>query len=785
MKGPISSQQFEVFLAKKVKVLSHEIEIGLILSIVISLIYTLIFSYVTILRYYAFEATGWDLGIFMQVLWNTVHGRPFFYTYELSVVPSGNFLALHFSPILLLVAPFYALFPRAETLLILQSSALGFGAIPLYLLAKKVLNQRLIALTLASVYLLYPPLQGINWFDFHPEAFLVPLLLLTYYAVESNNVKLLYTSVALALMVDEYAPVIVASVIIIKLLKMIKIKKIRFHLTILTILSIVYFITALNVSKVLGLSGAGETSAFRDQQWSYWGTSLPQIALNITTHPFQALVFMATPPFKILYIPTILAPVAFLSVFDFPEFLPILAWVIPALLSESQPFSVYLNIYSQYPAFITAQVFAGTVYGIKYLFDNSDLVRLARSLLILALVFSTFLSPLGLSGVVATKQGNNFLTFPVITEHDVLLEKVIQLIPPNASVLTQNNILPHVSNREYVFGDYVPENVVPEYVLIDITNEWSRTPVITGPLSPKELSTVDMFYNYLDKNYSYGLYAEADGILLYKLGYKGEPVLYVPYDRVFLPNEMIIKNGSFYGPYTVLPPGTFNVTFTLYLPKPINQDTYVITLDVSANDGQEILASIPLYGFDLKEGFNNITLTVSTDKPLFNVEFRGLNPNPNVSLSLVKVYVKQLSYRYLGIVSIGFPGSSLTVGPAGEVIDGKIVHEPGMGTGNMWYGPYIPLKPGKYNVTFALIIRNATKSDVMYLDVVYDLGRITLANTTVYVYNSTQLNKTLLVTLTVDVKEPISDAEFRGFVIDGNAWIELLYIQVNGVAYEG
>ncbi len=103
----------------------------------------------------------------------------------------------------------------------------------------------------------------------------------------------------------------------------------------------------------------------------------------------------------------------------------------------------------------------------------------------------------------------------------------------------------------------------------------------------------------------------------------------------------------------------------------------------------------------------------------------------------------------------------------------------------MWYGPYIPLKPGKYNITFALIIRNATKGGVMYLDVVYDLGRITLANTTVYVYNSTQLNKTLLVTLTVDVKEPISDAEFRGFVIDGNAWIELLYIQVNGVAYEG
>jgi hypothetical protein len=117
----------------------------------------------------------------------------------------------------------------------------------------------------------------------------------------------------------------------------------------------------------------------------------------------------------------------------------------------------------------------------------------------------------------------------------------------------------------------------------------------------------------------------------------------------------------------------------------------VVTLDVSADDGQEILASRPLYGLDLKEGYNNITLTVSSNKPLFDVEFRGLNPNTNVSLSLVKVYVEQVSYKSLGIVSIGFPGSSLIMGPAGEVVDGKIVHEPGMSTGNMWYGPYIPL----------------------------------------------------------------------------------------------
>jgi len=775
MKGSISSQQFEALLAKKVKVLSFEIEIGLILSIALSLIYTLVFSYVTILKYYAFETYGWDLGIYMQILWNTVHGKPFYYTYELSAVPSGNFLALHFSPLILLIAFFYALFPKAETLLVLQSTALGFGAIPLYMLAKKVLNQRIIALTLATVYLLYPPLHGINWFDFHDEAFLVPFLLLVYYAIESRKIRLLYISVALALSTIEYAPIIVASVLLIKLLKMFKIKEIRVHLTILTILSMIYFVIAINFATILGLSGAEVTSTYRIHVWSNWGTSLPEIALNISTHPLQALIYMGTPTLKILYIPTILAPVAFLSIFDILEFLPILAWVIPALLSTSPPFGTYLSIHSQYPSFIVAQVFASTVYGIRYLFNNSISVRtamrMAKSLLILGLVFSLFLSPLGLTHISA---------FPKITEHDVLLEKVIDLIPPNASVLTQNNILPHVSNREFVYGNDLPKNVVPEYVLIDITNEWSR--LCVGPVPGSTI--YDLFYNYLAKNYSYGLYASVDGILLYKLNYKGEPVLYVPYDKEFLPEDMIIANGSFYGPYTCLPPGTFNITFTLYVPKPIKQDTYVITLDVSADYGKEILASKPLYGFELKEGYNNITLAISSDKPLFDVEFRGLNPNTNVSLSLVKVYVEQVSYRSLGIVSMGFSGSSLIVGPAGEVVDGKIIHKPGMSVGNMWYGPYIPLKPGKYNITFALIIRNATKSNVMYLDVVYNFAHNTLANTTVHVYNFTELNKTQFITITIEVKEPLTNVEFRGFVIDENAWIELLFIEVNGVVYE-
>ena len=40
-------------------------------------------------------------------------------------------------PVLFLTAPVYALFPDPKTLLLLQTLALGLGALPLYLIAKK------------------------------------------------------------------------------------------------------------------------------------------------------------------------------------------------------------------------------------------------------------------------------------------------------------------------------------------------------------------------------------------------------------------------------------------------------------------------------------------------------------------------------------------------------------------------------------------------------------------------------------------------------------------------
>jgi len=665
---PFNTFPLEELLSKKVYISYRvKLELGLIITMLLVLIYTIIFSYVTILRHYSFRTTGWDLGIFMQILWNTIHGTPFYYTYELLKVPSGNFLALHFAPIIILLVPLYALMPRAETLLVFQSFILGLGAIPLYLLTTKVLNSRVAALGVATAYLLYPPLHGVNWFDFHVEAFIPFLIISLYYSIEYRRIRLIYLFTILALMTITFTPIIIATIMICSLIESRKDPKLRKHLLILLIFSITYFYLAIKVSDLLASSNI--TRSFELQLWAKWGNSLYDIILNVLTHPLEALVVMFTPFTKPLYLVVLLSPLLFLPIFAPLRFIPALAWIIPALLSDSPPFGLYLSIYQQYPGFVIGQLFVATIYGAKQLVGNEKVVkRVIGGVALLTLLFSVFMSPLGMAGLVATYIGDSFLSYPVITQHDKYLSHILTLVPQNASILTQNNILPHVSNRMYVFGNELPNGIIPDYILVDIISKWATAPIIaTIPVPITDLA------NHLLNKYDYGLLACADGIFLFKLNYSGPPLFYVPYTTKYDYKSFAIKGGSvisikngkkiekilihkptddndvfFYGPYVPLGPGTYEVSYTLKVEGIIKPEEKIIDLDVVANKGQIKFAERSVYGLDVPASglWFNITITFSLDRFYSDVEFRGLHVRDNLTVYLREVVLTQISCKH-------------------------------------------------------------------------------------------------------------------------------------------
>jgi hypothetical protein len=106
-------------------------------------VYAIVFSYATIQKHRDFHSYAWDLGVFNQVMYSSVYGgRLFHYTCDSYLNVKENYLAFHFSPILVLFFPIYYLFPYPSLLLVLKSTALAAAAYPLYRIGVKITDNR-------------------------------------------------------------------------------------------------------------------------------------------------------------------------------------------------------------------------------------------------------------------------------------------------------------------------------------------------------------------------------------------------------------------------------------------------------------------------------------------------------------------------------------------------------------------------------------------------------------------------------------------------------------------
>ena len=166
--------------------------------------YVLWFSYLSWKLYYGYGYPPFDLAIFDQGLWLLTHFHIPFVT-----VMGRNLFGDHTSFILLLFAPFYRLFPEPQGLLGLQVLAIAAAAIPIYLLAQKLIRSTVIATLLAAAFLMNPALEQGNMQQFHPEGLQVLIISIAIYAAIESRGALLAVMVVFALMVKEDAALLV------------------------------------------------------------------------------------------------------------------------------------------------------------------------------------------------------------------------------------------------------------------------------------------------------------------------------------------------------------------------------------------------------------------------------------------------------------------------------------------------------------------------------------------------------------------------------------------------
>ena len=114
---------------------------------------------------------GADLGTYLQTMVNLQHGSSWNYG------EWRNHLQVHDSWALGAIAPLVWVFPRAETLVVVQVVAVGCAAIPLALLGRELGLPGAAVSVLAIAYLLSPAAHGLAYDNFSENAF-VPLLAL-------------------------------------------------------------------------------------------------------------------------------------------------------------------------------------------------------------------------------------------------------------------------------------------------------------------------------------------------------------------------------------------------------------------------------------------------------------------------------------------------------------------------------------------------------------------------------------------------------------------------------
>ncbi|MCX6554923.1 MAG: DUF2079 domain-containing protein [Candidatus Aminicenantes bacterium] len=149
------------------------------------LAWTLLFSLLRTAQHFSFATNAWDLSIYDYAMSSTMKG-------DIMAEPFhgfgwGSHLAIHFTPILFLLAPLYLVFTGPLFLLYIQVLAVGAAAVPLYLIAKHEFGDAQMALAPPLIYLLYRPLLNGLMYDFHPEMFFPLFIFASYYFLAVRN----------------------------------------------------------------------------------------------------------------------------------------------------------------------------------------------------------------------------------------------------------------------------------------------------------------------------------------------------------------------------------------------------------------------------------------------------------------------------------------------------------------------------------------------------------------------------------------------------------------------
>ncbi len=465
--------------------------IALALVTIIALVFVVYYTAYTWSLLDTFRSNAEDMGIMDQALWNTLHGAILHQTICNSITDTNclgdvSRFAIHFEPIMLPLSLLYLFAPTPKALMLLQMLVVASGVYPVFWIACRRLSSPLAGLLFAIAYLLYPQLQSAILFDFHAVTLTMAFLVFAlYFMLTRNNVGLLIACV-LALSTKEEVPL---DIVMIGLAILLFQRRWKLGAGIIG-LSLAWLAMAIIVMHIASPVGHSPTAA----RYGYLGADPIQAGIYIVTHPLQVLREEMLDDAGLTYLSILLGAFSFLG-FASPLTLIL---CLPALSINllSSDANMHDGLH-QYSAEIVPIMVFSAISGIALLLELVALgqrkhvlkpdafsnlrkyisyafTRLRLKTPTVSRVALIVLLVIAFAGCLIQQRTMNLenpptflaLAWPTTTAHSDLANKVVAMIPADASVSAQNTLVPHLSHRRYIYQfPYGAEQ--SDYVVLD------------------------------------------------------------------------------------------------------------------------------------------------------------------------------------------------------------------------------------------------------------------------------------------------------------------------------
>ena len=262
-------------------------------------------AFFTIRKHHLIQTSAFDLGIFDNLMFNTIKGR-FFESPVMFGPGHHNSLSTHAEYLMVLFAPLYAISPRAETLLLIQAVLLGAAVIPLYLFARTMLTAWP-SVVLVLAYVLFAPLHGAQFYDFHWLPLGVFFYFWLFYAIASRKKRL---TVLLVLLLFALREDIAVGMACLGTFLFVTGLRVRMGIT-LASTAVVWFV--INKFVIMPWAGPWWFDVMYNELFADGKSGYGNVVKTLISNPFYAFSTFVRGP-KLAYALHMLAPLVFLPV---------------------------------------------------------------------------------------------------------------------------------------------------------------------------------------------------------------------------------------------------------------------------------------------------------------------------------------------------------------------------------------------------------------------------------------------------------------------------------------